>query len=134
MLGRAYFLIQSESAVFLAEAGPGEKFLIPPGYGHNTINVFNEPLLLANWMSEKAKYDYESYKNNHGAMYYFLANNNFIDIIKNPNYKSVPEIKKIKTKEYPELGLIKNKPLYSLVNNLDKLKFLNYPEEFKFEI
>jgi glucose-6-phosphate isomerase len=133
LLGRAYFLIQSESSVFLAEAGPGEKFLIPPGYGHNTINVFNEPLLMANWMSEKAKYDYEPYKNNHGAMYYFLANNNFVDIIKNPNYKLVPDIKKIKTKEYPELGLTKNKTLYSLVSNLDKLKFLNHPEEFKFE-
>jgi len=134
LLGRAYFLIQSESAVLLAEAGPGEKFLIPPDYGHNTINVFNEPLLLANWMSEKAEYDYGPYKNNHGAMYYFLANNNFIDIIKNQNYRLVPEIKKIKAREYPEFGLIKEKPLYGLANNLEKLKFLNHPEEFELKI
>lgn len=133
LVGRAYFLIQSGSAVYLAEAGPGEKFLIPPGFGHNTINVFSEPLLLANWVSEKAVYDYEQYKNNHGAMYYFLKNNDLIDIIKNPNYGSVPEIKKIRAKEWPEFGLVKNQPLYSLVNNLEKLRFLNYPEEFNFE-
>jgi len=130
LYGRAYFLIQSFSnnpknikSVFLIEAGCGEKLLIPAGYGHNMINVFNEPLLAANWVSEKAVDDYESYKNNHGASYYFLDNGNLIDIVKNPNYDSVPEIKKIRAKKDPL-------PLYSLVNNLDKLRFLNYPEEF----
>src|SRR3989344_2654776 len=107
LLGRAYFLIQSESAVFLVEAGPGEKFIIPPGFGPNAINVFNGPLLMANWISEKAKYDYEPYKNLHGASYYFVSSGELINIEKNPNYESVPEIKKIRAKEYPEFGLIK---------------------------
>src|SRR3989344_7426896 len=47
LLGRAYFLIQSFDnnpknikLIFLTEAGPGEKLLIPIGYGHNMINVF----------------------------------------------------------------------------------------------
>ena len=140
LLGRAYFLIQSFDnnpenikSVFLIEAGPGEKLLIPIGYGHNMISVFNEPLLTANWVSNKAEYDYESYKNNRGASYYFLDNGNLIDIVKNPNYDSVPEIKKIRIKEHLEFGLIKDRPLYGLVNNLDKLRFLNYPEEFKGE-
>ncbi|MDP2945950.1 MAG: glucose-6-phosphate isomerase family protein [bacterium] len=133
LFGRAYFLIQSESAAYLSEAGPGEKFLVPPSFGHNTINVFNEPLLLTNWVSDNAIYNYESYKNNHGASYYFLDNDNLIDIVKNPSYDSVPEIKKIRVKEYPEFGLTKGRSLYSLVNNLDKLRFLNYPEEFKGE-
>jgi len=136
--GRAYFLIQSYNknpknieSVYLIEAGVGEKVLIPPSYGHNTINVFGEPLLLANLVSEKAVYDYEPYKNNHGASYYLLDNGDLIDIVKNPNYDSMPEIKKIRPREYPEFGLVKNQPLYSLVNNLEKLRFLNYSEEFK---
>ncbi|MBI4920089.1 glucose-6-phosphate isomerase [Candidatus Azambacteria bacterium] len=138
--GRAYFLIQSfeESAekiksVYLAEAGPGEKFVIPPGFGHNMINVFGEPLLTANLVSEKAEHDYEPYKNNHGACYYFLNGGNLIDIVKNPNYDSAPEIKKIRAREYPEFGLTKENPLYSLINNLQQLKFLNHPEEFEGE-
>ena len=130
LLGRAYFLIQSESIVYLAEAGPGEKFVIPPSFGHNTINVFNEPLLVANFVSEKAEYDYEPYKNNRGAMYYFVSGGELVNIEKNPNYKLIPEIKKIRPKEYPEFGILKNKPLYNLVSNLEKLRFLNYPEEF----
>lgn len=130
LMGRAYFLTQSEFAVYLAEAGPTEKFIIPPEFGHNTINVFNEPLLLANWVSNRAVYDYDAYKNNKGAAYYFLKNNDLIDIVKNPNYKATPEIKKNRIKEWPEFGLVKNRPLYSLANDLEKLKFLNYPEEF----
>ena len=133
LYGRAYFLIQSFDknqknikSVYLIEAGPGEKFVVPPGFGHNIINVFNEPLLTVNLVSEKSGHDYTSYKNNHGASYYFLDNGNLIDIVKNPNYDSVPEIKKIRAKKDPL-------PLYSLVNNLEKLRFLNYPEEFKGE-
>lgn len=133
LLGRAYFMIQSESAVFLVEAGPGEKFIIPPGFGHNTINVFNEPLLIANFVSEKAEYNYEPYKNNHGAMYYFVSGGELVNIEKNPNYNSVPEIQKIRAREYPEFGLVKSQPLYSLINNIEKLRFLNYPEEFRGE-
>ncbi len=140
LYGRAYFLIQSFDdnpknikSVYLIEAGPGEKLLIPTNYGHNMINVFNEPLLTTNCVSNNAVYDYESYENNHGASYYFLDNDSLIDIVKNPNYDSVPEIKKIRVKERPEFGLTKDRPLYSLVNNLDKLRFLNYPEEFKGE-
>lgn len=138
LTGRAHFLIQSPEkdtknikAVKLIEAGPGEKVLVPPQFsGHTTINASNEPLIMANWISDQAVYDYDSYKNNHGASYYLLDNNNLIDIVKNPNYDSVPEIEKIRAKEYPEFGLTKNQPLYNLVNNLEKLRFLNYPEEF----
>ncbi len=133
LYGRAYFLIQSFEnnpknikSVFLTEVGPSEKLLIPADYGHNMINVFNEPLLTANLVSNKAVYDYGSYKNNRGASYYFLDNGNLIDIVKNPTYDSVPEIKKIRAKKDPL-------PLYSLVNDLEKLRFLNYPEEFKGE-
>jgi len=142
LYGRAYFFIQSFindkdfkniKSVYLTEAEPGEKIIIPPGFSHNLINVFNKPLLTANLTNEKAIHDYAPYKNNHGASYYFLDNGNLIDIVKNPNYDSVPEIKKIRGKEYPEFGLTKNRSLYSSVNNLDKLRLLNYPKEFEGE-
>lgn len=141
LTGRAYFLIQSPEKdtknikeVRLIEAGPGEKVLVPPQFpGHTTINAFNEPLIMANWISDQAVYDYDSYKNNHGASYYLLDNNSLIDIVKNPNYSSIPEIQKINAESinWPtEFSLIKDQPIYNLVNNLEKLRFLNYPEEF----
>ncbi len=138
LMGRAYFLSQSPDknaknikAIRLVEAGPGEKVLVPPDFcGHTTINVYDEPLLMANLVSDSVLYDYDSYKNTHGASYYFLSDGQLIDIVKNPNYNSVSEIKKIRPKEHPEFGLIKSRTLYSFVDNLEKLRFLNYPEEF----
>lgn len=142
LLGRAHFLIQSPDkdnknikSVELVEAGPGEKVFVSPKFsGHTTINTFKEPIIMANWISDSAAYDYESYKNYHGASYYLLDSNNAVDIVKNKNYKSVPEIKRVRPKERPEFGLVKNRSLYSLVDNLDKLRFLNYPEDFKLEV
>src|SRR3989344_7219362 len=102
LYGRAYILAQSYNenpkvikSALLTEAGTGEQVFIPRGFGHNTINVLNEPLLFATLMDENAVDDYESYKDNHGASYYFLDNGNLVDIVKNPNYESVPELKKI---------------------------------------
>ncbi len=140
LFGRAYFLTQSPSknvshikAVQLIEAGPGDKVLVNPDFsGHTTINVFNKPLIMANWISESTVYDYDSYKNNHGSSYYVLDKDNMINIIKNPNYEFVPDLTNVAPKEYPEFGIVKNRPLYSLVETLEKLRFLNYPEEFKF--
>ncbi len=102
LYGRAYIFTQSydknpkviESA-FLTEAGAGEQVFIPRGFGHNTINVFDEPLVFATLMDPAAIDDYESYKNTGGASYYFLDNGNLVDIVKNPHYESVPELKKI---------------------------------------
>ena len=134
LVGRAYFLIQSFKnnedfknikSVYLIEAGPGEKFIVPPDFGHNIINVFKKPLLTANLVSEKSGHDYAPYKNNHGACYYFLDNDNLIDIVKNPNYNSVPEIKKIRPEK-------KSSPLYGLINNFEKIRFLNHPETLQY--
>lgn len=141
LFGRAYFLIQSPyknvkniKAVRLIEAGPGDKVLVSPEFsGHTTINIFNEPLIMANWISESTVYDYDSYKINHGSSYYVIDKDNTIDIIKNPNYEFVPELNKVFPIEYPEFGILKDKPLYSLVNNLENLRFLNYPEEFRLD-
>lgn len=141
LTGRAYFLIQSPEkdiknikAVRLIEAGPGEKVLVTPQFsGLTTVNAFSGPLIMANWISDQVIYDYDSYKNNRGSSYYLLDNDGLIDIVKNQNYNFVPEIQKINAESiiWPaEFEFIKNQPLYNLVDNLEKLRFLNYPEEF----
>lgn len=136
--GRGYFLIQKMGEpfsqveeVYLIEAAPKEKVLIPPGFGHTTINVYDEPLLVANWVGTAMSYNYEPYKKYRGAAYYLVGNEaGGVDILENPNYGKVPEIKKTRAKELPKFGLIESRPIYELAGDLEKLKFLNYPEEF----
>ena len=101
LCGRAHILTQLYKKnpkiieiVHLTEASAGEQVFIPRGFGHNTINVFDKPLVFATLADEKLEDDYESYKNNRGASYYFLTKNGQVDIVKNPNYDSIPELKK----------------------------------------
>lgn len=136
--GRGYFLIQKmdesfsqAEEVYLIEAAPKEKVLVPPGFGHTAINICDEPLLVANWVGTAMSYNYEPYKKYRGAAYHLIGNEaGGIDILENPNYGKVPEIKKFRAKELPKFGLIESKPMYALVKDLEKLRFLNYPEEF----
>ena len=126
LYGRAYILMQSYNenpkaikSARLTEAGAGERVFIPRDFGHNTINVFDEPLLFATLVDENVVDDYESYKNMHGASYYFLDNGNLVDIVKNPNYDSVPELKKIRA-EKENAGVWRNWNTRTLQERMDE--------------
>ncbi|MDP3935169.1 MAG: glucose-6-phosphate isomerase family protein, partial [Candidatus Giovannonibacteria bacterium] len=114
--GHAYFLIQRYEhdpgeikEVYIIEASAGEKAVTPPNFGHLAINVGDTDLVLANWVGF-VEYDYETYKKFRGGCYYVLdtrldsarqAGEN-IEFEKNKNYKSAPEIKKLKQRDIPE--------------------------------
>ena len=126
LYGRAYILMQSYNenpkvlkSVHLTEAGAGEQIFIPRDFGHNTTNVFNEPLLFATLVDENVVDDYESYKNMRGASHYFLDNGNLVDIVKNPNYDSVPELKKTLAEKTNE-GVWRNWNTRTLQERMDE--------------
>lgn len=120
------------SKIYSIEAGPGEKAIVLPGYGHISINTSNEPLVLADWIGNNFKYNYEPYKNFRGGGYWVMqGKTGEISFERNENYTRVPELKKLKPRELPEFGLFKTEPLYRLVHDLSRLRFLVYPEEFE---
>ncbi|MEK7108731.1 MAG: glucose-6-phosphate isomerase family protein [Patescibacteria group bacterium] len=137
--GRAYLLLQRPNQthaaviekIYAVEAGPGEKAVIPPDFGHVSINCFREPLVMANWIARTPEYDYQPYRTFRGGGYWLLeGQSDTIEFEANPNYSSVPELSKLRPREVPELGLLRTTPLYMLVHNLEKLRFLSAPEEF----
>lgn len=120
------------SKIYLVEAEAGEKAVMLPGFGHISINRTKEPLLLANWVGNNFKYNYEPYKKCHGGGYWVMENEKGNAVFeKNINYSRVPEIKKLKPRELPEFGFYKIEPLYRLVHDLSRLRFLLFPEEFE---
>lgn len=138
--GRAYWLIQRPNQetpehieeIYAVEAGPGEKAIMPPGFGHISVNAFAEPLVMANWIDDTFTYDYAPYRSFRGSGYWlFESGGDSIEFAPNPNYRSVPEIKKLRPKELPEFGLIRQRPGYQLAANLEQLRFLSVPEEFQ---
>lgn len=129
--GEAHFLFQKGmnklEDVILIKAKKNDKVIIPPNYGHITINPSSSILKMANWVSRNFSAIYDPIRQKEGGAYYETING----IIPNKNYEDIPRLRIIKPREYPEFGLTRRVNLYHLINNLDLLKFLNYPEDFE---
>lgn len=127
--GYAHYLLQKEDLtdIVLVDARKGDLVLIPPGYGHVTINPGNEDLLMANIVSDEFSSIYRPYEEMQGAAYYETGPDIFE---KNARYHDVPGIRKIPAKEtVKKLGIMG--PLYELVEKRwDGLSFLNEPQDY----
>jgi glucose-6-phosphate isomerase len=114
--------------VYAVVARPGDKVLIPPGYGHITINAGHEPLVMANWVAAEFDSVYGAMRELKGGAYYLLGSGEWV---KNPLYGEVPELRFEKVREYPEFGLISGVGMYGLIREApEKLRFLTHPEEY----
>jgi len=94
--GTAIYLLQKRGAngqiedVFVVEVKKGECAIMPPSYGHVTINPSKtEELKMANWVSENCESDYSPFEKLHGACYYYKKEGWTV----NKNYKSVPALR-----------------------------------------
>ena len=127
--GEAIYLMQKPGKngeiidAYAVKTKKGQTIIVPPNYGHVTINTSKETpklaesepgsrsqsdmgkLKMANWVSENCKSDYSEYVKLGGACYYLTKDG----WIKNENYKQVPELR------------FEN-PLNSTPENLDFLK------------
>jgi glucose-6-phosphate isomerase len=129
--GEAQYLMQKPGGdgikdVILIKAGEGDKVIIPPNYGHLTINASNKVLKMANWVARDFESIYEPVKEKGGGVYFFLENG----VVKNTRYAEVPEIRILKPSNFKEIGLEKSREMYGLVRDIKKLEFLTKPHEY----
>ena len=130
--GTAHYLLQklensSITDVILVEAREGDKVIVPPNYGHVTVNPSNKELKMANWVSNQFESIYDPYRDCEGAAYFEFNNGKFM---KNKNYKDLPELRRRKPTNCKELGYYKNKEMYGLIREPEKLNYLNNPQEY----
>ncbi len=94
--GKAFYLMQKINEkkniedVYAVEAKEKEYVVIPPGYGHITINHGNKTLKMANWVCEDFESSYEPIEKKRGGAYYYLAEDGWIE---NENYKKLPPLR-----------------------------------------
>ncbi|MDD5474065.1 MAG: glucose-6-phosphate isomerase family protein [Candidatus Methanoperedens sp.] len=129
--GEARYLMQKPEDdgimdVILINASEGDKVIIPPGYGHLTINASNKVLKMANWVARDFESIYAPIKEKGGGAYFILDKG----IVKNPGYDSVPEIRLLEPSNFKEIGVQKNREMYGLVKDIKKLEFLTEPQEY----
>ena len=129
--GEAVFLIQREDSgsvidVLAISARSGDKVIIPPNFGHVTINSSRNVLKMSNWVSRNFSSVYEPYLSRKGACYYLTLNG----WEKNKNYSKIPELIEITAPPLSKYGIRKNKEMYALIREPEKLEFLNHPSRY----
>lgn len=112
--------------VVVIKAEKGDLVLVPPGYGHVTINASEETLKMANWVCRDFSSVYEPIKRLSGASYFLLKDG----FVKNPLYKNIPPIRYLKPLTYDELELNSIEDMYELIHKIEKLRFLTAPQDF----
>ncbi len=136
--GTAHYLLQKTNNrdygtildAMVVEAKAGEKVVIPPDYGHITINASDKPLVMSNWVEREFKSVYRPIVEHGGGAYFGLCQENGqLDWKPNPAYKNLPPVKMARPKARPEFGLEFGKPMYVTgLADLEKLMFLVNPE------
>ncbi len=121
--GEAIFLIQKIDFdtnkiidVCFSRCSVGDVFVIPPNYGHITINHSNQELVMSNWVASNFKSVYHSIKYMGGACHFFLNEG----WVKNNRYPLVPDLRELQGKNMEDM--------YSLIKTPEKLEFLKNPK------
>jgi len=112
--------------VAVIKAEKGDLVLVPPGYGHVTINASEKTLEMANWVCRDFSSVYEPIKRLSGAAYFLLKDG----FAKNPLYRDIPSIRYLKPLGFDEIGLVSGESMYDLVHRAEKLRFLSAPQDY----
>lgn len=110
----------------------GDKVVMPPNYGHVSMNVGKESAVEVDIQKRNNPNgsDYSMFKERVGGAFYRTE----AGLTKNPNYE-VASLKIVRPLEKPEWGLTKNKSLYdSFVENPEKFDYLLHPDKYEFSL
>ena len=134
--GQAIYLIQKGdlSDIVAVYAKAGEAVLVPPNYGHVTINPSScETLIMANIVSSRFTSIYGGYEDHCGASYYYLSDGTFV---KNSAYPhSTAPLRTIHAHHMNMPQAFPKRSIYSLIGNEKVATFFHdpntYQEDFK---
>ncbi|WP_165077869.1 glucose-6-phosphate isomerase family protein [Methanogenium sp. MK-MG] len=126
--GEAHFLLQRKdlSDVVAVAASAGEFVMIPPGYGHVSINPGEEVLVMANLVSTRFESEYALYEEMQGGAFYGMEKNGWE---KNPRYLAASPFREQSARDAPEPGIRHGMDIYALISGSADLSFLNEPEK-----
>ncbi len=132
LAGEAHYLIQTpdDSDVILITALAGDIVVVPPGYGHVTINPSKRSVLeMANIVSSRFSSEYRVYEEKRGAAFFEMADGR---MERNPAYADPPPLRLIRAQHISAVSWTITDPLYDLVGKrAPVLDLLNYPEKYE---
>ena len=131
LAGEAHYLIQDTdcSHVVMIMACAGDIVVVPPGYGHVTINPSRTTSLqMANIVSSGFLSNYQRYEAQRGAAFFEMVKEGFVQ---NPAYAKHPYLRLARARRPEDVRNTITAPLYDLIEKrAPVLEFLNYPERY----
>ncbi len=140
--GKALFVMQkvtdcntdgkmSVEDAILVEVNAGEAVVIPPEYGHCTVNIGAETLVFVNLVACESNNYYDSVKRSIGMCCYVKKEaDGGYRVEKNPGYDFACEPKVVTTVDNEKLGIHKDVPVYSLyLKNPEQFTYLTDPKD-----
>lgn len=144
ILGEALFVLQKspdfeenpagaqvEDAI-LARVHAGQTLLVPPNYGHCSMNVGEGPLVFSNIAYKPCPVIYDSVKMHHGMAYYvFKGKDGSIEVRRNSSYDHLPEPRFAGVREDHKLGINFSRGAYwNFLDAPDLFDFLPHPDGY----
>lgn len=139
--GRALYILQKSDNfehepcniqiqdLILVTVEEGQSIIIPPNYGHCSVNIGDGPMVFSNLAYVPCPITYDPVSKNHGMSYYILRANGEICIKPNKHYNHVPIPKFATVNENEKFGIKFGLPVYtSFIKNPDAFRFLAEPD------
>jgi len=128
--GEALYLLQNKdlSDAMVIYASAGDKVLVPPDYGHVTVNRSNKTLKMSNFVARSFSSIYEPFKEMGGAAYFYTTEG----FVENKKYPMIPELRRVDapdSRKLKALGLTKGTEMYPLLKDAGSLDYLVHPGE-----
>ncbi len=121
--------------VILTVVKAGQTIIIPPNYGHCSINIGDGPMIFSNLAYIPCPVIYDSVRYYHGMSYYVFKTDGEVKAELNQRYSNVPEPKFAVVKENERLGIKFGLPIYqSYQQNPGAFEFLGNPDAYVDEI
>jgi glucose-6-phosphate isomerase, archaeal len=133
--GEGYFIFYNmdyrtarSDYTLVTHAKPGDKIIIPPNLYHGAIVAGDEPLLFADLLPMDINPVYQHVATIGGMSHLHMTDNSWIP---NPRFARTGPLLMQDAAEYPELGLTRDMPLYSLfLKAPESLHWLREPDRF----
>lgn len=136
--GKAHFLMQRGGEITgeiddfaVADFEAGDILVVPPFYGHVTVNPGDEPLVMANWIAHDFSSVYEPIRRRKGIAYYDVEHKGQTIFMPNDSYTSHPKPRLIEPGDIPELGLKRGRSIYKSWQSGTNFDFLRKPARYK---
>ena len=141
--GICHFLLQKSlppydeiEDVILVEAQAGDVFIVPPNYGHVSINPSGDVLVFDGFLARNLNADYEPYRRHRGAAYYeIIGKDGLPELVANKNYTRLPPIRRVLARDVPKIECLNSGvcPYEIIVQHLGSFSFLTNPEKYQEE-